>query len=259
MLFSFSAAFEKGFNTFKTRYGTLLGAVVVFILVMLGAGIVQVIVNAAFGINNEYDSMTIPDLLITIFFSNVFTPGIFLMAVQLHRGESPGMGTLFAGFSRYWPLVGIGVLLSLIFGAIAIGVAFFAGVGMLTSSADATTGWMFGGGFAIAAFVGLCLSWFFMTRLAFVSILCIDPQRQLGVADSFATSWRMTGPIFWPLLGLIIVLSLILIVSIALLVLPVVFIGAPLFLAVLSAAYQLAVGDAPAVAVEGGGEEFAQG
>ncbi len=256
MSFSFSAAFEQGSNTFKTRYGALLGAVVVFILVMLGAGIVQAIVNAAFGLGYEHDSMTIPDLLITIFFSNVFGPGIFLMAVQLHRGESPGMGTLFAGFSRYWPLVGIGVLLSLISGAIAIGVAFFAGVGTLTSSAD---GLALGGGFVIAVLVGLCLSLFFMTRLAFVGILCIDPQRQLGVADSFATSWRMTGPIFWPLLGLIIVLSLILIVSIALLVLPVVFIGAPLFLAVLSAAYQLAVGDAPAVAVEGGGEEFAQG
>ena len=256
MSFSFSAAFEQGSNTFKTRYGALLGAVVVFILVMLGAGIVQAIVNAAFGLGYEHDSMTIPDLLITIFFSNVFGPGIFLMAVQLHRGESPGMGTLFAGFSRYWPLVGIGVLLSLIFGAIAIGVAFFAGVGMLTSSAD---GLALGGGFVIAVLVGLCLSLFFMTRLAFVGILCIDPKRQLGVADNFATSWRMTGPIFWPLLGLIIVLSLILIVSIALLVLPAVFIGAPLFLAVLSAAYQLAVGDAPAVAVEGGGEEFAQG
>ncbi len=256
MSFSFSAAFEQGSNTFKTRYGALLGAVVVFILVMLGAGIVQAIVNAAFGLGYEHDSMTIPDLLITIFFSNVFGPGIFLMAVQLHRGESPGMGTLFAGFSRYWPLVGIGVLLSLIFGAIAIGVAFFAGVGMLTSSAD---GLALGGGFVIAVLVSLCLSLFFMTRLAFVGILCIDPQRQLGVADSFATSWRMTGPIFWPLLGLIIVLSLIFIVSAVLLVLPAVFIGAPLFLAVLSAAYQLAVGDAPAVAVEGGGEEFAQG
>ena len=259
MSFSFSAAFEQGSNTFKTRYGALLGAVVVFILVMLGAGIVQAIVNAAFGLGYEHDSMTIPDLLITIFFSNVFGPGIFLMAVQLHRGESPGMGTLFAGFSRYWPLVGIGVLLSLIFGAIAIGVAFFAGIGIVASSAGFTTSWVLGGGFVIAVLVGLCLSLFFMTRLAFVGILCIDPKRQLGVADSFATSWRMTGPIFWPLLGLIIVLSLILIVSIALLVLPVVFIGAPLFLAVLSAAYQLAVGDAPAVAVEGGGEEFAQG
>ncbi len=256
MSFSFSAAFEQGSNTFKTRYGALLGAVVVFILVMLGAGIVQAIVNAAFGLGYEHDSMTIPDLLITIFFSNVFGPGIFLMAVQLHRGESPGMGTLFAGFSRYWPLVGIGVLLSLIFGAIAIGVAFFAGVGMLTSSAD---GLALGGGFVIAVLVGLCLSLFFMTRLAFVGILCIDPQRQLGVADSFATSWRMTGPIFWPLLGLIIVLSLIFIVSAVLLVLPAVFIGAPLFLAVLSAAYQLASDDAPAIAVEGGGEEFAQG
>jgi len=256
MSFSFSAAFEQGSNTFKTRYGALLGAVVVFILVMLGAGIVQAIVNAAFGLGYEHDSMTIPDLLITIFFSNVFGPGIFLMAVQLHRGESPGMGTLFAGFSRYWPLVGIGVLLSLIFGAIAIGVAFFAGIGIVASSAD---GLALGGGLAIAVLVSLCLILFFMTRLAFVGILCIDPQRQLGVADSFATSWRMTGPIFWPLLGLIIVLSLIFIVSIALLVLPAVFIGAPLFLAVLSAAYQLAVGDAPAVAVEGGGEEFAQG
>jgi hypothetical protein len=146
MSFSFNAAFEQGSNTFKTRYGALLGAVVVFMLVMLGAGVIQHIINAAIGFDNDPNSMTIPDLLIMIFFSNVFTPGIYLMTVQLHRGESPRMGTLFAGFSRYWPLVGIGVLIWLILAVIAIVMALFAGVGIAASSAGFTPTVVLGGG-----------------------------------------------------------------------------------------------------------------
>jgi hypothetical protein len=256
MPFSFGEAFSQGSNTFKTRYGSLLGATAVFILVMIGIGIAQLVLDTVFGHADSNDP-TLSDLLITVFVSNVFGPGLFLYAVQLHRGQSPGLGTLFAGFSRYWPMVGIGVLVSLIFGGIALGMAFFAGLGFAVSSIGSAPDLSLGAGFAIAVLVAVCLSLFFATRLAFVSVLCIDPERQYGVTESFAASWRMTGPIFWPLLGLIIVLSLILTASLLLLVLPVIFVGIPLFTVVLAAAYQLALGEAPAA--DDRGEVFTQG
>jgi hypothetical protein len=149
------------------------------------------------------------------------------------------MGTLFAGFRRYWPLVGIGVLLMLIFMAPVVVAALFLGFGALflggTSAAlPAIT--------VTAILVGLVLICIFImlyTKLIFASLLCIDPRTRLGVCESISTSWRMTGPDFWPLLGLIIVMGLILIGTSILLVLPLFFVGIPLCLAITVSAYEL--------------------
>ena len=243
MPFSFDAAFKGGYNTFKSRYGSLLAAVVVFILVMVAMAVVSGVLNAAAGIKPEPGQTTWIDLLVSIFFTNVFTIGIALLALQLHRGESPGMSTLFAGFGRYWPLVGIGVLMILIFVAPVLVVLLIGGVSGWILTLSSGSEMAFGPAFFIAAIVGLCLIVFFIVRLSFVALLCVDPRRRLGVAASFATSWRATGPVFWPLLGLIIVMGLILGLSVVLLVLPVIFVGIPLYIAVLVAAYELVMGD----------------
>jgi hypothetical protein len=159
------------------------------------------------------------------------------------RGESPAMGTLFAGFRRYWPLVGIGVLLMLIFVGPIVVAALFLGFGALlmpitSAAAPAIT--------VTAILVGLvliCILIMLYTKLIFASLLCIDPRTRLGVCDSIATSWRMTGPVFWPLLGLIIVMGLILIGTIIVLVLPVFFVGIPLCLAITVSAYELVMSE----------------
>jgi hypothetical protein len=243
MPFSFKAAFGSGVNTFKSRYGSVLAAVVVFIVVLIGAAIVQGVLNAALGIDTKTGEPTWLDSLVTIFFTNVFSAGLALMVLQIHRGESPGMGTLFAGFGRYWPLVGIGLLMHVIFVGIILGVLLVGGLSLSVVAASTSSAFAVGPGFIIAALIGLGLVLFFLVRFFFVALHCIDPKRQFGVTASFGASWRATGPIFWPLLGLIIVLLAILIVSVVLLVLPVIFVGIPLMFAVSVAAYELATGD----------------
>ena len=49
----------------------------------------------------------------------------------------------------------------------------------------------------------------------------------------------MTGPDFWQLLALVIVLAIILVVSLALLTLPFIFVGVPLCCLIYTAAYEL--------------------
>ena len=243
MQFTFDAAFAKGMALFKSRYGGLLAATLVFILVLLGVGLVKALVNTVLGVDPNHTSPTATDHLIDIFFTVPLTAGILLIALLHLRGESPAMGTLFAGFRRYWPLVGIGVLLMLIFVGPIVVAALFLGFGALflggTSAAlPAIT--------VTAILVGLvliCILIMLYTKLIFASLLCIDPRTRLGVCDSIATSWRMTGPVFWPLLGLIIVMGLILIGTIIVLVLPVFFVGIPLCLAITVSAYELVMSE----------------
>ena len=198
MQFTFEAAFAKGMALFKSRYGGLLAATLVFILLLVGVGLAKALVNSVLGADPDQTSATPTDHLIDIFISVPLTAGIFLIALQHLRGESPAMGTLFAGFRRYWPLVGIGVLLMLIFMAPVVVAALFLGFGFLfiggTSAAvPAIT--------VTAILVGLVLICIFImlyTKLIFASLLCIDPRTRLGVCESISTSWRMTGPDFWP-------------------------------------------------------------
>ncbi|MBT5658365.1 MAG: hypothetical protein HOI89_11345, partial [Phycisphaerae bacterium] len=110
MQFTFEAAFAKGMSLFKSRYGGLLAATLVFILLLVGVGLAKTLVNSLLGVDPDQTSATPTDHLIDIFISVPLTAGILLIALQHLRGESPAMGTLFAGFRRYWPLVGIGVL-----------------------------------------------------------------------------------------------------------------------------------------------------
>jgi hypothetical protein len=243
MQFTFDAAFAKGMALFKSRYGGLLAATLVFILVLLGVGLVKAMVNSVLGVDPNHTSPTATDHLIDIFFTVPLTAGILLITLLHLRGESPAMGTLFAGFRRYWPLVGIGVLLMLIFVGPIVVAALFLGFGALlmpitSAAAPAIT--------VTAILVGLvliCILIMLYTKLIFASLLCIDPRTRLGVCDSIATSWRMTGPVFWPLLGLIIVMGLILIGTIIVLVLPVFFVGIPLCLAITVSAYELVMSE----------------
>ena len=158
MPFSFEAAFGSGYMVFKHRYGSILGAVVVFILVMIGASLVGMVLNRAFDLHPNPGEVTIPDALISIFFTNVFAVGIYLYAIQLHRGESPRMCTLFAGFGRYWPLVGVGALLWLIFGAIAFAVLIVAGLSGSFLMFSIGSGSGFGPGAALGVVIGVCVA-----------------------------------------------------------------------------------------------------
>jgi hypothetical protein len=245
MQFTVDAAFSKGYDLFKSRYGALLSATGVFILILVAVGIVKLIINRELGIPPEQTDPSTTDHLINIFISNPLGVGLVFITLLHLRNESPPMSTLFAGFKRYWPIVGINVLISLIvfipIAAAALTLGFTAIMGAATSSAPAVTAPIIviaAVGAGVIVFVAIIM---IVTRLFFASLLCIDPRHRLGVGASLATSWRMTGPVFWPLLGLIIIMALILIGTTILLVLPLIFVGIPLCLAITASAYELII------------------
>ena len=223
--FTFQAAFALGYATFKSRYGALLGAGVVFMLVLTGVGFLQELLAPGLGI------------IIHIFLDSPLWAGMAMLTVRHIRGESPELKTLFAGFTRYWPLVGIGALFMLILWL----VPFVLFLLLVLALGDGIFSIGVIGVFTLAS---LGYAVFFAVWLLFVPMLCLDPRRQLGIRESFATSWKRTAPVFWPLLGLYLVLLLISAVTLMLLLLPFIFIGFPLAVAVTAAAYELVIGEA---------------
>lgn len=237
MQFSFQAAFALGWQTFRSRYGALLGAAVVVIFATFAVSTVANLARLALspqapGIAMEPDDFTIAflvfnssiDLLLNVLFSIPLFAGFLLLALRHLRGESPPPGAVFAGFSeRYGPLVGIGALW------MAPGLLVSAPVLMGPSPL-----------FLLLIPVGVVLA----VRFSLSWLLCMD--RRLGVMESYAASWRLTGPdpVFWPLLGVALSLILITALSAALLLLPLIFFGAPFAAAVIAACYELIAGGA---------------
>ncbi len=213
--FSVSVALSNGWRLFTSRYGTLLGATLLLTVVSVGVAIAEAALNGMFGYDRS--DYTVVSMLVQVFFAGPFSVGILLFALLHLRGEPADMATLFAPFKRYWPIVGICVLLNLIFGGVALVAAFLVGVSFVFTGALETTTVAFTGASMIAVLGAICVVLFLLTRLLFTSLLCIDPRRRLGVTAAFATSWRRTGPVFWPLLGLNIIMGLIVVASVVLL------------------------------------------
>ncbi len=220
MQFTFESAFALGYKTFKSRYPALLGAVMVHSIITFSATTLM-----------EVISTPTASILLGILFLTVFSFGIQLFGLQHVRGESPGLGTLFVGFQRYFSLLVISWIFGIIF-SIFLGpvVALFkAGYYYYTTFA------------AIPALAFLLL---FLTRLSFSGLLCIDPRYRLNIVPSITRSWRITGPVLRPFLGLCIVLILVILGSLLMFGLPFLFIGYPLSLCVWATAYELITNEA---------------
>lgn len=244
MHFSFQAAFALGWQTFRSHYGALLGAAVVVMFASFAVSTVANLARLALapqapGTVMEPDNFTIAfllfnssvDLVLNMLFTGPLLAGALLLALKHTRGESPPFGVLFAGFSeRYEPLVSIG----------ALGTA-----PLLLSLAPV----LFGPSplFLLLIPVGVVL----VVRFYLCLLLCMDPRRRLGAIESYATSWRLTGPdrVFWPLLGVFLALALISALCAVLLFLPLIFFAMPLIFPVIAACYELIAGSA-----EPGGE-----
>lgn len=241
MHFSFQAAFALGWQTFRARYGALLGASAAFMFAYFAVFAVANLARLALapqvpGAILEPDDFTLAfllfnssvDMALGVLFTVPLLAGVLLLALKHTRGESPPIGEVFVGFSeRYGPLVGIGAL---------------AAAPLLLVSAPV----LFGPSplFLLLIPVGVVLA----VRFNLCWLLCVDPRRRLGVVESYATSWRLTGPdrIFWPLLGVALALFLITALCSALLFLPLIFFGMPFTIAVIAACYELIAGGAAA-------------
>ena len=237
--FSVGNAFQMGWDVLKARYGLLLGTVWLYILIVVAAGIFA-------GFTSLLTLLPLVDWAAQFLFYPLMWIGLIWVAVRVIRGESGGVGDLFGGFKRYWPVVGAQALVLVI----VYGIVILATVTIMVSVAALGVSGAFGGSSNNAGVAVLVVSIMFivmlvpllviMPRIWLAPIICLDTrQRVLGPIESFKTSWKMTGrPGVWGgQIVLVLLFMLISTVSVLLLVLPYFFVALPLGVAVAASTY----------------------
>lgn len=221
-----------------SNYGILLGVVVTFVLIQAGIGVVEQVIGAGDAILGGLVSLGV-----MVFLAAPIQAGLSYFGVKVYRGERVTVGNLFYGFSRYWEIIGINVLILLILlGCVIVG-AIGMGVGAALSLVSEPVGIVV---MIIAGVACLVLAVGIGVRLSFAVLACLDPlQGSLGVIESMRASWRMAHPIGGRLLLLQILLGLILLGTVLLLIVGVIFLGLPLAIASMGAAYCMAAGRSP--------------
>jgi hypothetical protein len=223
--YSFENAFSRGWQSLKASYGLVLGAA----MTLVGIGIAFAVAGMIFEEALGFDPISIAE---TFFVSPMLNAGMILLTAMLARGHSPPYAALFHGFSRYWMVFLINlVVLACIAG---LGLVLLPGLlAMMAGSDDLGTVLLF-----IGAICFLPAAIFLHTRIGFAVVIAVDPGTNCqGVSEALRQSWRMTEKHWLSLIGLYIVLGLIAIASALLLVLPLFFFGIPLLMTVTGAAY----------------------
>lgn len=221
-------AIRLGNQINKEHSCLLLGVVLVFWLLLVVVGLLALDVESVVARAAEAEAgaeigilaMFLKILLFAgieiLLFAGMFA-GMMLLVVRRIRGEAPAFRTLFAGFARCGRLAGISALFMLLLAPLWIGLVLIGLIGLIwlisvvaavfdvfgdwNAGFDVFGGWT--GVFVMLAVAGC--AWFFHVQWLFASLLCIDPRRQYGVKKSCLTSWRITAPMFWLLLGLFVV------------------------------------------------------
>lgn len=230
--YSFGAAWERGFVVFKANYAALLGATAI----LFGAGVVDTVVRAVL---EQIEPMLVLlwALPFTLCVSLPLNAGAMLVGARAARGGKAEIADIFLGYQRLgwviiWSLLlGLACIGLMIPGVIAAVVAFAAGgetVGLLVTIPVAL----------IYMGVFLCLS----MRFFFVPAMLVDPE--LAPQDIFTTaktSWKVTEGNWPSLLGLSIVVGLLAGATFFLLCLGILFLGYPIYLAIMGTAYAMVV------------------
>lgn len=225
MTYCFSNAFSAGWDTLKSNYGVVLGATVVYMIIAMVVGVIPII-----------------GALLSLFIVTPVLAGLLVLGVKAHQG-SPQFSDLFVGFSKYLPVLGIGLLLGLVYFVIAIPIFVVMAVGSIPPFGDPdafsqnppSAGLI--AAMAIAYLFAIVCNVFITSRVMFAYPLCL--QADLGVVDSIKTSWTSTKPVMWTQIGLLIVMGLIVAVCAVACFVPAVFFGLPLMICVYGAAYNL--------------------
>lgn len=237
--FSVGNAFEMGWQVFKARYGLLLGATCIYLLIVVAASMFAMITSL-------FTLLPLVDWAAQFLFYPLMWIGLMWVGLGIIRGESGGVADLFAGFKRYWPVVGAQALVLLITYAIVM----VPSVLLVVTLGVMGVGGAFGGSsnntatllviMGIVVVLMIVPMLILLPRIVLAPIICLDTkQRVLGPVESFKTSWRMTrkpgvrvGLILLGLLSIVIT-----IVCALMLLLPVLFLAMPLGTAVFAAAY----------------------
>lgn len=229
-------AFTRGWEVFKENYLLLVGASLLLIVISIVLSILESMINRMMA-----PAGSLVSLAAGIFLTPVIQTGIGFVAARAARGEAVLFDEIFDGFRRYWPLVGLNLLMMLVFVAAmvpfgcVIGGGIFALVGATQNqSLDPLV---------VAALLIACgvlvlvVLLALYARLAFAPLACLDPAVDEGAVGSISYSWRVTAPHWGTLIGMHALLWLAAAGSVLLCGIGLVLLGMPLALAVTGAAY----------------------
>lgn len=230
--FSIETAFGEGWRVLRRRYGLLLAVALLFLLIELAVEVA----DSAF---QSLTGLWLLDPISILFLDPPLTAGVMYVAVRTARGEPAQLGDMFRGFHRLLVLAGIRlVFLLLVIGALVPG-GVIAGATLLATSSAGTP--VAVGVIVAAATLSFVLAVFLAVRVGLASLIAIDQWgHRPGVMGSIAASWHLTAGMTWLQLAVVaLLLGLITAATLVALVLPALFFGVPLLIAVWGSAYAL--------------------
>lgn len=239
--FTIGNAMRVGWDGFKSRYGLLLGCLVLYYLMQFGTEIVA-------GILSLVTILPLASWAANIFLYPLLGIGLFNVGYRVVRGRPAEVSTLFSGFTRYWPVVGASLLVFIatlilmvpaFMAMVAIGLFFFStGGGPGSSGAGSATFFIaFAAAMVLLVVVPMLLVY---PRLVYAPMIAFDTEyRTTGAADAIRIAWRMTGRpgVRSTIIGLWVTMLGILLACTILLILPVLLVALPLGIAVYGASY----------------------
>tara|TARA_R110000782_G_scaffold20398_3_gene55090 strand:- start:18834 stop:19727 length:894 start_codon:yes stop_codon:yes gene_type:complete len=219
---------------YTARWGLIVGAFSLAVVIQWIIGAVTGLIDIAiFGQGLIVSPL---NLLAQILISTPLLVGALYVAVRVYRNEPATLGDLWIGFSRWLPVVAVGLLVQLaVYGAmLPIGVA--AGILAGAGGGPATVA------VAVILAIGLLILAIWLSiRLYFATMLCADPAGpNLGVVDSITTSWRITSGHAWTLFVVAVAMGIVAMLSLVLLIVPFFLYGGPVLVCGGAAAYALA-------------------
>ncbi|MCW5777401.1 MAG: hypothetical protein KIS87_13275 [Phycisphaeraceae bacterium] len=233
--YSFGAAFEAGWSIFKGYYGLLICATLAYLAYSLVSGMIGWTLEQSIG----FDPLGMLSPFLLDMHVHV---GMLMLVVGLVRGASGGFGDVFHGFRRYGQVLLITLIYYVVIFLVSLPLLIVVVATVFTSQGSSPGAAL---GLILAVIVVLPACAFFATRLYPGIVLIADPRaRHLNLSECISLGWRMTGNMVWlSLIGLWIVLGVMVLISFLLLILPGIFFGMPLSIAVMGAAYSLLVAE----------------
>lgn len=248
--FTFGNAFDLGWRVFQARYLLLLGvSALTFGLTMAGSISVMGIDAAAARATGSaaltlHALSFVINVCLTVFVNLPLAVGSIWLVVPIVRGEAGSFVDLFAPYRRLLQLVVTGILLALIVLAVSlVGIAIVAMGAIWAGRSSGAPGAIavIGVGVVVILVPALIVA----ARLAPAYLLVVDPEASpggaLGPIQALKEAWRITDGHLLRLIGLGLVVSVIAMVTVLACLLPWIFFGNPLNLAVYGAAYALLV------------------
>ncbi|WP_133408413.1 hypothetical protein [Parashewanella tropica] len=180
---SLSATFTEAFNFFKNHFKQLAIITVPFILIMNAIQMwIGTQIKAVTQDNPEFSSMTLAAVMaLVIVFSWLFSSLTLFLEVR-SQGHEPNARQIWFNALHFIPAM----LLAAVFSGLAIAGPFFVLIAALKE---------------FGALIGLAIALFIGTRLTYVNFMVVSER--LTPMKAISSSWKLSGPIILPTLGIV--------------------------------------------------------